>query len=104
MTKTILTQLPRRPDTRIDWKAFFSAVKVGDTFILPNQLVRSIATSARMSAVSTRQSDNGDGTFTLTIIEANQREREWLLADFAKLNHSQLKALHEAAQKAGLFA
>jgi hypothetical protein len=46
----------------------------------------------------------GDGTFTLTIIEANQREREWLLAAFAKLNHSQLKALHEAAQKAGLFA
>jgi len=101
---TTLSILPRRADSRIDWKAFFSAAKVGDTFVLTNVLVRSIASSARMHAVSTRQADNGDGTFTLTIIEASQREREQILAEFARLNFSQLKALHTAAQKSGLFA
>lgn len=100
----ILTRLPLRPDKRIDWKVFFSGVKPGDTFILSSRLARSIATSSRMNGVSTRQSDNGDGTFTLSIVEPYQRERDQILAAFANLNHSQLKAIYQAGEKAGLFA
>jgi hypothetical protein len=99
-----ITILPRRTDGRVNWQEFFSGVKPGDVFILSAACIRGISTAARINAVATRQHNNQDGTFTLTIVEPFAGERMFMLKALGNLSHSQLKALYQAGVKAGMFA